>query len=142
VPTNPRLNDHATPSSAATLVPTLLIVEDDPFVRPIYRRVLQGAGYQIIEAAGGSEALRLSEAHQGPIHLLLTDVLMPGLNGYQLAKQLLTHRPDLKVLYVTGYADNQTTELDELSANQAVLEKPFLPDVLVQRIRNLLDNGK
>lgn len=140
--TNPWYNDRAQTFSATAPAPTLLIVEDDPFVRPIYRRLLQGAGFQILEATSGPEALRLSQTYQGPIHLLLTDVLMPEVNGYKLAQQLLTHRPNLKVLFVTGDVDKQSSDLDEVSANQAVLGKPFLPDVLLQQIHNLLNNGQ
>ncbi|MCP4514842.1 MAG: response regulator, partial [Delftia sp.] len=85
---------------------TILLVEDDPAVRLVTRQFLRDSGYTVLEAARGDEALRLCEQRQGPIHLLLTDVIMPGMSGDQLAEHLAQIRPDMRVLYLSGYLDD------------------------------------
>jgi CheY-like chemotaxis protein len=111
---------------------TVLVVEDSASVRMVTRQVLERCGYVVLEAPNGDTALRLAAKHHGPIHLLLTDVVMPGLSGRQLAERLAQLRPGTKVLYVSGYADT-------LEPGVAYLQKPFAPDMLARRLREVMD---
>ena len=111
---------------------TVLLVEDAPAVRLVTRQVLERYGYTVLEAPTGDMALRLAAKHHGPIHLLLTDVVMPGLSGRQLAGQLSQLRSEMKVLYVSGYADT-------VESGVAYLQKPFAPEALARRVRDVLD---
>jgi len=111
---------------------TVLLVEDAPAVRLVTRQVLERYGYTVLEAPTGDMALRLAAKHHGPIHLLLTDVVMPGLSGRQLAGQLSQLRAEMKVLYVSGYADT-------VESGVAYLQKPFAPEALARRVRDVLD---
>ena len=121
---------------------TVLLAEDDKTVRTLVRMVLQEHGYTVLAAPHGVEALRISEAHQGVIHLLVTDVVMPGMNGRELAQRLALARPDMKVLYVSGYTDDVIIRHGVLEAGIAFLQKPFTPDVLARKVRDVLDAGK
>src|SRR5262249_9676342 len=85
---------------------TILLVEDEPTVRSLARRVLEMCGYHVLEASQGEEPLEVAGKHAGPIHLLLTDILMPGMTGRQLAAELTTRRADLPVLFMSGYSDD------------------------------------
>jgi PAS domain S-box-containing protein len=118
---------------------TLLLVEDDDVVRTLTRTVLERHGYTILEASHGLEALQLSGRHQGPLHLLLTDVVMPHINGRQLYLELARLRPGLKVLYMSGYTGGAIAHLGELEAEAAFLQKPFPPEVLARKVREVLD---
>jgi CheY-like chemotaxis protein len=120
---------------------TILLVEDQPEVRRLAARVLRGRGYDVLEAAGGEEALALSTAHRGRLHLLVTDVVMPGMKGPEVARRLTAARPGLPVLYVSGYADEVLGSPDDLLANGMLLLKPFSPDTLAARVRELLDGS-
>ena len=111
---------------------TVLVAEDAPSVRLVTRQVLERYGYTVLEAPTGDIALRLAAKHHGPIHLLLTDVVMPGLSGRQLAGQLSLLRSEMKVLYVSGYADT-------VEPGGAYLQKPFAPEALARRVRDVLD---
>ena len=111
---------------------TVLVAEDAPSVRLVTRQVLERYGYTVLEAPTGDIALRLAAKHHGPIHLLLTDVVMPGLSGRQLAGQLSLLRSEMKVLYVSGYADT-------VEPGAAYLQKPFAPEALARRVRDVLD---
>ena len=111
---------------------TVLVAEDAPSVRLVTRQVLERYGYTVLEAPTGDIALRLAAKHHGPIHLLLTDVVMPGLSGRQLAGQLSLLRSEMKVLYVSGYAD-------AVEPVAAYLQKPFAPEALARRVRDVLD---
>src|SRR5262249_19168629 len=106
---------------------TILLAEDDEGVRQFIRDTLQGGGYQVIEAAGGTEALKQSSHPQGHIDLLLSDIIMPRLGGRQLAARLSESRPDTKVLFVSGYTDPVGQGELILDAGQAFLQKPFYP---------------
>jgi PAS domain S-box-containing protein len=114
---------------------TLLLVEDDQAVRSLARLVLEGQGYTVLEAAGGAQALALAARHAGPLHALVTDLVMPGLGGREVADRLCGHRPGLPVLYVTGYGD----EAAEGGGATGVLQKPFTPASLARSVRELLD---
>jgi CheY-like chemotaxis protein len=117
---------------------TVLVVEDRDDVRRLVVRALRACGYQVVEAASGMEAIATSDAHGGPIDLLLTDVVMPGLNGRQLATRLRQQRPGLLVLYMSGYSDERLGDGDELDAGTNYIQKPFTPDDLAARVRAIL----
>jgi two-component system cell cycle sensor histidine kinase/response regulator CckA len=121
---------------------TILVVEDNPRVRELGVRILQMHGYQALAAGNGSEALRISSTHQGPIHLLLTDVVMPEMNGKDLARRLQAQRPRLRVLYMSGYDDNVIAHHGVLDEGTAFLPKPFSVDALVQKVRFVLESDK
>ena len=114
----------------------VLVAEDDADVRSLTVDVLREAGYTILEASDGVGALALAARHRGPIHLLLSDIVMPGMNGWQLARRLISHRPETRTLFVTGYA--ALNERDRWSGGPVLL-KPFTPDVLLRRVREVLD---
>jgi signal transduction histidine kinase len=115
---------------------TVLVVEDEAEVRTLTIEILSQRGYAVLAAADGEAALRVAARHRGPIHLLLTDVVMPHLNGWELSRQLTAVRPETKVLYMTGY-DEITAQGGVLDAD--VLQKPFTPDVLARRVRQALE---
>ncbi len=119
---------------------TILLVEDDENVRALARNVLQGHGYTILEARNGQEALSVARHHPGPIHLLLTDVVIPGISGEHLAKQLTQARPDLKTLFMSGYTNSAIMHRGLLEPGIALLQKPFSPIDLAGQVRQVLDN--
>lgn len=116
----------------------ILIVEDDPAVRRLAVRVLKQAGYHVLEAENGADALRVAREHANPIQLLVTDVVMPEMSGPQLGHELVANYPGLKVLYVSGYTEAVLTE-EAFTTDSAFLEKPFLPRALLAKIRELID---
>ena len=118
---------------------TVLLVEDDATVRSLVQRVLQSLGYNLLEAEGGQEALQIAAGYDDFIHLLLTDVVMPDINGKKLAEELLQTRPDLKVLFMSGYTDNAIAHHGVLDPGTAFVQKPFSPTVIAHRIREVLD---
>jgi len=120
----------------------VLLVEDEYGVRKLVRKMLVQQGYRVIEASSGEEALRLCDRHSGSIHLLLSDVVMPNMSGRELAERLCAARPDLRVLYMTGYTEDAIVQHGVLEPGVAVLNKPFLSDALARKLRDVLDNGK
>jgi two-component system cell cycle sensor histidine kinase/response regulator CckA len=118
---------------------TVLLVEDDPQVRELTRTVLAAQGYFIIEAAGPEDAERIVENDRSEIHLLLTDVIMPGISGRELAKRLTARLPRLRVLYMSGYTYNIIAHGGNLESGVAFLQKPFTPSALVEKVREVLD---
>jgi two-component system, cell cycle sensor histidine kinase and response regulator CckA len=118
---------------------TVLIAEDEDAVRVLTRLALQREGYHVLEARHGQEALDMAEQYDGVIQLLLTDLVMPHLSGRQLAEHLQKVRPGIKVLYVSGYMDDAIIRHGLLMANTSFLQKPFSPDVLAQKVREVLD---
>jgi PAS domain S-box-containing protein len=118
---------------------TILVVEDEENVRQLIWTVLKAGGYQVIEASGPDEALRLSAEHGGGIDLLLTDVVMPGMSGRSLAQQLLAHRPGMKVLYMSGYAADDQGQIGQEESEEAFIQKPFASSELFCRVREVLD---
>ncbi|MEW6542920.1 MAG: PAS domain S-box protein [Nitrospirota bacterium] len=123
----------------ATCSETILLVEDEDAVRTLIRETLNRAGYRVLEARDGSEALALGTRHEGPIHLLLTDVVMPRLNGRELADRLTQARPELKVLFMTGYTDDAVIEREGPGWSAHMIRKPFFPRDLARKIREVLD---
>ncbi|MBM3980081.1 MAG: response regulator [Planctomycetes bacterium] len=120
---------------------TVLVVEDDDTVRGLTRLALEGRGYAVLEAAHPAAALERAERHPGPIHLLVTDVVMPGTGGRELARALCAARPGLKVLYVSGYTDDAVVRHGIVTATDAFLQKPFSPLALVRKVRAVLDGA-
>jgi PAS domain S-box-containing protein len=118
---------------------TVLIVEDEDGVRALVRQVLHKHGYNVLEARHGGEALLMCERHQGKIDMLLTDVVLQQMSGRELAERLLKLRPAMKVLYVSGYADDAIVHHGVLTAGMAFLQKPFTTEALARKIRYVLD---
>jgi CheY-like chemotaxis protein len=127
----------ARPPSSGT--ETILLVEDEPAVRNFARRTLEERGYVVLEAASGAGALSIVASHAGPIALLVTDVVMPGLQGYQLAEQLVAGRPELRVLYLSGFTENSMIHHGVPDGGVAFLAKPFSTDALGEAVRRVLD---
>jgi CheY-like chemotaxis protein/two-component sensor histidine kinase len=117
---------------------TVLVVEDQPEIRALACEVLRQYGYHVLDAGGGQEALRLSAQHSGPIHLLLTDVIMPGLGGVAVAEALSAKRQGLRVMYMSGYTD-QAVGPEALRPGVAFVHKPFYPEALARKVRECLD---
>jgi DNA-binding NtrC family response regulator len=117
----------------------VVLVEDDDAVRELARSVLAEHGYTVLDARDGDEALRICEQYPGVIHLLVTDVVMPQTSGQQVAERLQALRPGLKVLYFSGYTDNAIVHHGVLDADTAFLQKPFTPDALARKVREVLD---
>jgi CheY-like chemotaxis protein len=117
---------------------TVLFVEDDPAVRRIGMRILTEQGYQLLSASSGAEAVRLASEHSGPIHLLLTDVVMPHLSGPELAHRLVEKRPEMRVLYTSGYAADTVAQEDARASRAAFLQKPYVLDTLLAKVREVL----
>jgi PAS domain S-box-containing protein len=117
---------------------TLLLVEDEEAVRALVRNVLREKGYSVLEASRGEEALELSELYRGRIDLLVTDVVMPRMSGRELARRLANSRPQIKVLYISGYADNAVWGEGGLDSDGAFLQKPFSPEALARKVREVL----
>ena len=118
---------------------TILVVEDEDSVRNMVQRILQEYGYRVLEAKNGEDALRVSEEHEGPIHLILTDVIMPGMSGRDLAGRLQQIRQETKVVYMSGYTDNTIARHGVLDKNIHFIEKPFTPEGLARKVREALD---
>jgi PAS domain S-box-containing protein len=121
---------------------TVLVVEDDNTLREVISRGLKKFGYGVLTAANAGEALLLCEKRKGPIHLLLTDVVLPQMGGRELAERLVSLRPDLKVLYMSGYTENAIVHHGILDEDVGFLQKPFKVNVMVQKIREILDARK
>jgi PAS domain S-box-containing protein len=118
---------------------TVLLVEDEPMVRALTRDILEMCGYHVLEAGDGGEAVSLCEGYEGEIELLLTDVVMPGMSGKELAKALTPLRPRMKVIYMSGYTDDAVSPHEVLDGGAAFLQKPFTPAALLRRLRETLD---
>ncbi len=118
---------------------TILEVEDEDEVRALAREVLELSGYTVLAASGPTEALGIAERHDGPIHLILTDVVMPHMSGPQLAKDIVLLRPGIKVLYMSGYTADAIAQHGVLGPGIVLLQKPFLPDALARKVREVLD---
>jgi len=121
---------------------TVLLVEDEPAVRGLVHETLRLHGYTVLEARHGIEALLTSAKYGGPIHLLLTDVVMPQMSGPEVAEKILSIRPEIKVLYMSGYPDHPVFDRGGVSRETGFLPKPFSPHLLVQKVREVLSSAK
>ena len=129
----------AAPAETALGSETILLVEDETGLRDLAREVLQQEGYRVLEARHGPDAFLVAEAHEGPIHLLTTDVVMPHMSGRELAERLAALHPEMAVLYMSGHTDDAIVQHGALAPGTAFLPKPFTPDALLQRVRQVLD---
>ena len=118
---------------------TLLLAEDDDALRTLGARVLVALGYKVLVARTGREALRIVADHQGPIDLIATDVVMPEMNGSQLVEKVLEARPDIRVLFMSGYTDDEVMRRGVIDGQTAFLQKPFTPDLLAHKVREVLN---
>jgi two-component system, cell cycle sensor histidine kinase and response regulator CckA len=118
---------------------TILLVEDEENLRRLARQSLENQGYRVIDAPDGATAIQISQAHQGPIHLLLTDVIMPGMNGRELANKVSPTRPEMRVLYMSGYTENHIGHNGTLDEGITLLQKPFTLPALKAKVREMLD---
>jgi two-component system cell cycle sensor histidine kinase/response regulator CckA len=130
-----------TPKTIRPGTESILLVEDDDMVRNLVRETLERHGYRIKDAATPADAIRISEAHSGKLHLLITDVIMPQVSGTELALQLKESRPDMKVLYISGYTDNAIVNSGLLQKEVAFLQKPFTPGSLLEKVHEVLENN-
>ncbi|MCL5743410.1 MAG: response regulator, partial [Acidobacteria bacterium] len=144
----PRIFDVA-PENAETEVAdshgteTILLVEDEDAVRTLSIKILEKAGYKLLVAADPAEALRLVGSYSENIDLMITDVIMPGMSGRDLARELETSRPSMQVLYISGYTDNAIVHHGVLEAGLHFVQKPFTPQALTQKVREVLaGNGQ
>ena len=118
---------------------TVLVVDDEAFIRDLLRQHLESDGYSVLVAEDGAKAVALSQGHQGPIHLLLTDMKMPGIDGSLLAGRLTASRPDTKVLYISGYLPGSAVHHNATATGTAFLLKPFTRETLLRTVRVILD---
>jgi PAS domain S-box-containing protein len=130
------------PKLASHADETILLVEDEQVVRDLVGQVLQSKGYAVLEATSGEHALQLSSAHQGPIHLLVADVVLPGLSGPEVAAQLIAARPELRVIYMSGYTPEIIMRYGISENHRLFLQKPFRPATLLAHVREALDSSK
>ena len=142
----PRVTEQVETKPEAVEIPaagngseTILLVEDEEAVRELASRILSAKGYSVLAAKSTNEAEQLSEKHAGKIHLLLTDIIMPGTSGRELARRITGRHPRTRVLYMSGYTDNVLAQGGVLEAGLSFLQKPFTPGALVQKVRDVLD---
>ena len=120
---------------------TILVVEDSPSLRELFRHSLRASGYTVLEAGTGDEALQIVDTHPGPIHILVTDVIMPGMGGRELATRFKEKRPQSRVLYVSGYPDETIARRGVIDSGVTLLLKPFGPVEFIRKVREELDQA-
>jgi CheY-like chemotaxis protein len=130
------------PQEAPRSTKTILLVEDNLEVRKLMREILDGLGYFVLEAGHAGEAILAAENHAEPIDLMVSDIVMPGLGGLELAKRLAPTQPGMRVLYVSGYADQDTAALVLGDATVAYLAKPFGPAELARKVAEMMSRSK
>jgi len=118
---------------------TVLVVEDNVSILNLAQKALQKYGYKVLAAKSGEDALRIGKEYEGPIDLLLTDVVMPTISGKETAERLQPLYPQMKVIYMSGYTDDAIVHLGVLEPGLNFIEKPFSPDVLASKVREVLD---
>ena len=119
---------------------TILLVEDEESVRRLARAFLENRGYTVLEARDGAHAVEICEQRSASIHLMVTDVVMPKMSGHELAQRVAPLRPEMRVLFVSGYTGDALTQQGGLGPRAAFLEKPFGPGDLVKKVRQVLDH--
>lgn len=119
--------------------PTILVVDDIASNRALVKEILKIHDYHVLEAKDSDEAKKVSRAHQGPIHLLIADLVMPNVNGIDLARFLRPQRPEMKVLYISGYNADVNVQIEVWDEEADFLPKPFSPNGLLQKVEDLLD---
>lgn len=127
-----------TGSAAPAVTQTLLLVEDEPSVRRLIITILESAGFRVLAAPEAGDALRIAASHDGPIDLLVTDVTLPDMDGRDVAHAIRAGRPECRVLFISGYPTQADVPNGGIDVSEAFLQKPFVPRVLVQRVRELL----
>jgi CheY-like chemotaxis protein len=120
---------------------TILLVEDEEAVRGLASRILERQGYRVIPAQHGREAMDIATREEGRIDLVLTDIVMPGMNGRGLVERLAAIRPRIKSLYMSGYTDDDIIRRGFIEPSKSFLQKPFTSDALLQTVRKVLDEG-
>ena len=135
----PRLGISVSSDDSRRGSETILLVEDETHVRELVAQMLQASGYTVLTAADPAAALTLSDRHPGPIHLLLTDVVMPEMSGRELRQRLKSLRPRTRVLYMSGYTDEALGRHGVLEPGTFLLQKPFRVGALGQKVREVLD---
>jgi signal transduction histidine kinase/CheY-like chemotaxis protein len=142
----PRVQEEKLPNNTAETAPPIprgsevvLLVEDEDAVRSLVRGLLRSRGYTVLEASNAAEAVRISNDFVGPIHILLTDVVMPEVSGRELADQLRQLRPEMRLLYMSGYTEDTIVHHGVLTSDVGFLQKPFTPDLLLRKVREMLD---
>lgn len=138
-PSPGRREPAAVPADPLHGTETVLVIENDQSVREVITDVLALHGYRVLEAADGDEALRLSERHPDDIHLLIVDVVMPGMTGEALVRRIAATRPGVRTLYVSGYTDDLVRQHGVIAAGRDFLQKPFTVDSLARKVREVLD---
>jgi len=133
--------DRYSPRDSLEAPRTVLLVEDDAQVRMWIHRQLEQQGYNLLEAHDGADALVIAELHHGPIHMLVTDVVMPRMNGPEMVRALLRFRPDVRVLFISGYPAPLLESPECLPADTGYLHKPFRMAVLLKKIQSLLEEA-
>jgi len=128
------------PSKTACGSETVLIVEDEQEVRRLAAEVLEAAGYQVLEAASGEEALAILDRHDGPLDLVIADVVMPGSSGWNVALSVRERRPETRVLFVSGYTEHPGIERALAQSEIALLAKPFTCDLLLETVRGVFES--
>ena len=137
MPESEEAKQGATPFESLRGTETILVAEDEPAVRTLVCGTLEQLGYTVLQAADGHEALRILEQH-GPVHLLLTDVIMPVMGGRELAKRVSSFRPATKIVYMSGYTDDTLAFHGLPQPGSAYIQKPFTPAVLAEKLRQVL----
>jgi two-component system, cell cycle sensor histidine kinase and response regulator CckA len=119
---------------------TVLLIEDEVAVRTLARRVLESRGFKVLDAGTGAAAVRIAEEHDGPIHLMLCDVVLPDMNGREIGERIIARRAETRPLFMSGYTDDDAKLQGVIDARAPFLEKPFTPDLLTRRVREVLDS--
>jgi len=120
---------------------TVLVVENESAIRTLVQMALERHGYTVLAAESGADALRVSENHPGDIHLLITDVIIPDMNGPEISRQLAVSRPHLSTMFMSGYMDDALSDHGLRAGHVDFIQKPFSPRVLAQRVREILDRA-
>ena len=120
---------------------SILVVEDDPVIRVLAKRMLEEQGYTVLDFSTGEEALAVADSYSKPIHLLLTDIILPGMRGTEVAEHFARTKPDTAVLFMSGYTDDTLSRDGRLPERAHLVQKPYTPVVLLSAVREVLDQS-